>query len=138
MSAAVLMVLATVSFLAAPIAAGWVSIFDTGFQGDGHTRYYIGAAQRCYSFSCWSGEVSYISFNRMPHQAWMTFFELPGCQGKSVRHFGDMGHEWFRDSHLDNSISSMMVLESGTHPTRGTINLCPEERVLLFRNASDD
>lgn len=132
----ILVVLTAVSLLVAPCTAGYVFLYDTGYREDGFKRYYVGPAQRCYSFSCWSDEVSYVSYQQTQHNTWMIFYEKPGCQGKWVSHFGHSGSLWFSESEMDNKISSMMVWESGMYPTRGMVDLCPEESAMFLKDDS--
>lgn len=120
-------ILTIASLLFVPTMGGCVYIYNTMHRTDGFKRYQTGPAQRCYSFSCWNGEVSYITWQRMQETSWIVFYKEPKCTGASVTRWGRGGTLILSDVGMGNSVSPMMVWESTMYATRGMVDLCPQE-----------
>lgn len=109
-----------------------VSLYETRLdRGGGRTEgkvFSIDPPQRCYSFSCYAGQVSEIHWREMQPEAVIAFYRTPNCDDPAPHNFThSKGNVKLANFQLDNQVESIMVLESGKLPTRGLIDVCPDE-----------
>lgn len=121
-------ILIVTSLLIAPSTAGDLLVYDSTKPVGAFKNIYVGPGQRCYTFSCFSDVSSTVTWQHMQTYAWMIFYSDSGCRGGTVNGDGNKGTIYLKDGRLDNKIASAMLWESGAYPTRGFIDICPEER----------
>lgn len=95
--------------------------------GDSYTYYYIGdqPAQRCYSFTCYANEITFVEWEEMQDAAVVTFYRWPNCQGPAFQQKNSSKKFSSKDIGPNRSIHSFAVWESSMYMTRGLVDLCP-------------
>lgn len=84
-----------------------------------------GPAQRCYSFSCFVGLASVVSWEYLLDDAVIAFFRQSGCgDNDSVRDSGSSGTFVASEHGIEKQIMSFMIMESGEYPIRGIVDAC--------------
>lgn len=118
-------VVTTTSF-AAQSGKGIVYFHDTTMNDP--EQVIVGPAQRCYSFSCYSNSPLFIEWRGMQSVSVVAFYDDPGCRGNFLNGSGHSDELELSDTSMDNRASSIMVLESGSYPTRGFMDVCPDRK----------